>query len=144
MTGLRVTEVPFVKYRTIEYSVFKDRRCIENSRKLSFRKLSLYIRAIEKGNFITIFSKVNRKVTNDIFWTENVPLYTNPWKSLKSYLKKKFIQNFFRKDRCKTESLEIILLFQSADEKRFCRWESVLIPKKMPQKNTPLLTSPWE
>jgi len=52
MTGLRVTEVPFVKYRTIElftcqgtYGKFLD---------FDGRKTSFYLVADEKGHFVAL------------------------------------------------------------------------------------------
>ena len=65
--------------------------------KKSLGKIPLYLLAAEKGYFIAIFSKVNRKVTSDIFWTENILLYTSHWARPKNNLKKKFVQNFSEK-----------------------------------------------
>ena len=50
MTGLRVTEVPFVKYRTIELFCFQRTEFYRKSSEFkASEKLSLYLRAIENG-----------------------------------------------------------------------------------------------
>ena len=54
VTGLRVTEVPFVKYRTIELSCFQGSDFYRKSSEFkASEKLSLYIRAIENGSKTT-------------------------------------------------------------------------------------------
>ena len=53
MTGLRVTEVPFVKYRTIELFCFQRTEFYRKSSEFkASEKLSLYLRAIENGQKI--------------------------------------------------------------------------------------------
>ena len=50
MTGLRVTEVPFVKCRTIELFCFQRTEFYRKSSEFkASEKLSLYLRAIENG-----------------------------------------------------------------------------------------------
>ena len=64
MTGLRVTEVPFVKYRTIELFCFQRTEFYRKSSEFkASEKLSLYLRAIENGQNTTASPKVNKKVT---------------------------------------------------------------------------------
>ena len=64
MTGLRVTEVPFVKYRTIELFCFQRTELYRKSSEFkASEKLSLYLRAIENGQTTTTSPKVNKKVT---------------------------------------------------------------------------------
>ena len=53
MTGLRVTEVPFVKCRTIELFCFQRTEFYRKSSEFkASEKLSLYLRAIENGQKI--------------------------------------------------------------------------------------------
>ena len=64
MTGLRVTEVPFVKYRTIERFCFQRTEFYRKSSEFkASEKLSLYLRAIENGQNTTVSPKVSKKVT---------------------------------------------------------------------------------
>ena len=50
MTGLRITEVPFVKYRTIELFYFQRTEFYRKSSEVKpSEKSSLYLRAIENG-----------------------------------------------------------------------------------------------
>ena len=52
MTGLRVTEVPFVKYRTIE--LFTCQGIYGRFLDFDGRKTSFYLVADEKGHFVTL------------------------------------------------------------------------------------------
>ena len=64
MAGLRITEVPFVKYRTIELFCFQGADFYRKSSEFkASEKLSLYLRAIEKGQNVAMFLKINKKVT---------------------------------------------------------------------------------
>jgi len=54
MAGLRITEVPFVKYRTIELFCFQGADFYRKSSEFrASEKLSLYLVGIEKGLFVT-------------------------------------------------------------------------------------------
>ena len=54
MAGLRITEVPFVKYRTIELFCFQGADFYRKSSEFkASEKLSLYLVGIENGQNIT-------------------------------------------------------------------------------------------